>query len=158
MTGRTPAGPADDDRPADIRRVGVVVPAYNEAASIGGCLRSIAAAAAHCPIPVRVIVVADTCTDDTARIARAAGADVIEVHVRNVGLVRAAGCRDVTGDDPGGLWLAHTDADSTVPPDWLTAQLTYAAAGADVTAGTIRVADWREWPAGLHAAYERYYT
>lgn len=53
----------------------IVIPAHDEALVIAATLASLsdATAGAH-----RVLVVADNCVDDTASIARAAGADVIE--------------------------------------------------------------------------------
>jgi glycosyltransferase involved in cell wall biosynthesis len=145
-------------RRVGIRRVGVVIPAYDEAATVGACVRSVAAAAARCPVEVRIVVVADSCSDDTAAVARSAGASVVEVRERNVGRVRAAGCQSVIADGATGLWLAHTDADSTVPPDWLATQLRYAADGADVVAGPVEVDGWDDWPSELRERYDAYYT
>ncbi|MGB5958043.1 glycosyltransferase family 2 protein [Pseudomonas sp.] len=57
--------------------VAVLVPAHDEASIIGATLASI------CPQLKdgdRLLVVADNCTDDTARLARAAGAEVVERH------------------------------------------------------------------------------
>ena len=56
-------------------RVVVLVPAHDEAASIGTTLRALQAQTRR---PDRVVVVADNCTDDTVAIARAAGAEVVE--------------------------------------------------------------------------------
>jgi cellulose synthase/poly-beta-1,6-N-acetylglucosamine synthase-like glycosyltransferase len=53
----------------------VLIPAHDEEACIGGTLASLAAQSHP---PTRVVVVADNCTDDTARVARAAGVDVLE--------------------------------------------------------------------------------
>jgi cellulose synthase/poly-beta-1,6-N-acetylglucosamine synthase-like glycosyltransferase len=53
--------------------VTVLIPAHNEAASIGATLDSLRAQE---PAPDRIVVVADNCTDATAQIARAHGAEV----------------------------------------------------------------------------------
>lgn len=53
----------------------VLIPAHDEMAGIG---RTIASVKAQLRCDDRVIVVADNCSDDTAQIARAAGAEVIE--------------------------------------------------------------------------------
>lgn len=53
--------------------VTVLIPAHNEAASIGATLDSLGA---QVPPPDRIIVVADNCTDATESIARAHGAEV----------------------------------------------------------------------------------
>ncbi|MBI1817060.1 MAG: WecB/TagA/CpsF family glycosyltransferase [Deltaproteobacteria bacterium] len=58
-------------------RLAVLVPARNEAAGIGACLASLVAQL----VPGdRLIVIADNCDDDTAEIARRAGALVLERH------------------------------------------------------------------------------
>jgi glycosyltransferase involved in cell wall biosynthesis len=109
--------------------VAVVVPARDEAALIGRCLQSIG--------NQRVIVVADRCHDDTAAIARALGAEVIEIDEANVGLARAIGC-DAALRDPDVDWLACTDADSVVPANWIEQQLELASFGADAVVATVR--------------------
>lgn len=57
--------------------VTVLIPAHNEAASIGATLTSLGA---QVPAPNRVIVVADNCTDRTEEIAREHGADVFRTE------------------------------------------------------------------------------
>ncbi len=56
-------------------RVAVLIPAHDEAANIGATLRALRQQTRQ---PDRVIVIADNCTDDTAGIARAHGAEVFE--------------------------------------------------------------------------------
>ena len=60
-------------------RLAVVVPAHNEAALIGRCVRSLAAAIATSKraSETRIVVVADNCTDATAARAIEAGASVL---------------------------------------------------------------------------------
>jgi hypothetical protein len=71
--GGTPASPV----PQDPTRILVVVPAHDEAAGIGACLRALARS--HYPQDAyRVLVVADNCTDATAALAREAGVEVLE--------------------------------------------------------------------------------
>ena len=55
----------------------IVVPAHDEAAVIGETLQSLADALGP---NMRVVVVADNCTDSTAALARAAGVEVVERH------------------------------------------------------------------------------
>lgn len=143
-----------------ITAVGVVVPAHDEQQLLPACLRSIEIAAAHPDlrgIAVHVIPVLDACSDDTGAVAPGA----IEIAARNVGLARAAGfdavLRREAGRPPADLWLASTDADSTVPPDWLAEQLVLAAAGAEAVAGTVRVRDWSQQPAGARHRFGRTY-
>ncbi len=96
---------------------------------------------------MHVVPVLDACTDDSG----ACAPDALEVQARNVGVARAAGFAEVlrreAGRPAGQLWLATTDADSTVPADWLAEQLRLARSGAEVVAGTVRVGDWSEQPA-----------
>src|SRR5689334_8695221 len=54
-------------------RIAVVVPAHNEAALIHRTIHSILA---QLPAGARLLVVADNCTDNTADVALAAGAEV----------------------------------------------------------------------------------
>ena len=134
-----------------IAAAGVVVPAHNEADLLPACLAAARlAAGALAPVPVHLVVVADACHDQTAVLARAAGATVLEIGARRVGAARAAGMREVLRHtahlDPGEVWLASTDADTVVPPCWLARQLRYAAAGWDAVVGTVTVADWTEHP------------
>ncbi len=74
LPARKPAGPASPTQPL---RLGVVVPAHNEARLIAACVGSLHAAA----IPaMRIYVVAHNCTDDTADRAEAAGATVLRLN------------------------------------------------------------------------------
>ena len=61
----------------DPARVVVLVPAHDEATGIAAIL---AAQRAAMPAGMRLLVVADNCSDDTAGVARAAGAEVVERH------------------------------------------------------------------------------
>lgn len=56
-----------------------LVPAHNESLLIQDCVRSLTALD-HPPDRMRVVVIADNCTDDTAALARQAGAHVLERH------------------------------------------------------------------------------
>ena len=154
------AEPARDSSPAPIVGVVVVVPARDEQELIERCLASVAEARRRLveerpEARVVVVVVADGCTDDTVRLARAVpGVTVLETSVHNVGLARSAGVEWALaelgrGEGWGGpddgpattadrVWIANTDADSQVPPAWLTSQLDEADAGADVVVGTVR--------------------
>lgn len=128
-----------------IRHVAVVVPAANEERDIGRCLVSIAAARAKLyrrqpDVHAAIIVVLDGCQDGTARIARAFGqARLVTVAAGNVGAARRAGAMAALSDGhrASELWLASTDADSEVPPDWLNAMLAAAQRDAHMVLGTV---------------------
>lgn len=134
--------------------IGVCVPAHDEAQHIGRCLAALAKAARHPALngePVATIVVLDDCRDATATIARQLGVDTLAVTLRNVGLARDQGARQLLAR--GARWLAFTDADSEVAPDWLAAQL---ALEAEVVCGTVAVTDWSAFGALAGALRRRY--
>ncbi|MFG3428003.1 glycosyltransferase [Streptomyces californicus] len=143
--------------------VAVVIPARDEEALLPAALASVRAAAGHPGVgatPVLTVVVADTCTDATAAVARAAGAQVVPVGFRNVGRSRAAGVLTALsffGDVPGPVWIASTDADSTVRPDWLAHQLARAAEGWDAVVGTVTADRWPPGKPHLAVRYHRLY-
>ena len=119
------------------QRIGVVIPARDEEELIGRCLAAVVEAARHVPLPVDITVVADGCLDRTTAVARSfRGVRVIELESSNVGTARAAGAR--TALARGAHWLANTDADSVVPPNWLAHQFALDVAGWDVVIGTVR--------------------
>lgn len=131
-----------------IARVLIVVPARDEAVTVGACIASIAAArealAARVPrVESQLVVVADACVDATAAIARAAGAEVVEIDAASVGEARRAGIEhglagwSGADDQPAATWVAMTDADSTVPRTWLLDHLDAALAGADLHVGRV---------------------
>jgi glycosyltransferase involved in cell wall biosynthesis len=136
-------------------RVVVVVPAHDERDLLPACTAALREAARRVVLPVQLVVVLDACTDGSADVL---GSDVLAVHVdrRNVGAARAGGFSAVALGER--TWCATTDADSTVSPTWLLDQLTHAARGADVVAGTVRVSDWAGHPVGLRQRYGAGYT
>ncbi|WP_265522868.1 glycosyltransferase [Oerskovia flava] len=133
------------------RAVGVVVPVHDEEELLPRCLTALdvavrTARAADPGLVVEVVLVLDACTDRSAQIVSDAGFATLPVTVdaRTVGVARATGVRAALarlaarGVEPGGVWVASTDADSAVPPHWLTHQLDLAREGADVVVGTVR--------------------
>jgi hypothetical protein len=86
---------------------------------------------------------------------------VVEISARNVGAARAAGMtavlRGMPGLDPARVWLATTDADTLVPPRWLSRQIRCASRGWDAILGTVTVTDWAGRPATLAAVFAAHY-
>ena len=120
--------------------IGIVIPAHNEQRYLADCLASILTAATHPGLggePVRILLVLDACTDGSEAIAAAMGVATLPISVRNVGCARAAGADHLLA--AGARWLAFTDADTVVSPDWLIAQLSL---DADAVCGTVSVLDW----------------
>lgn len=134
----------------------VIVPANNEEQLIGLCLRSVGTAASWPGLQgetVLVIVVLDACTDGTAGVAIQSGALLIAVEARNVGIARAEGARVALS--MGARWLAFTDADTVVAPDWLHVQMSLCS---DAVCGTIGVADWGPGGEPLRRHFDATYT
>jgi len=92
-------------------RLTIIIPAFNEAASIADTVRSILAqtVAVH-----RVIVIDDGSTDDTGTAAAAAGAEVIRPP-RNTG--SKAGAQNFALDEVDSEYVMAIDADTTLAPD-----------------------------------------
>jgi glycosyltransferase involved in cell wall biosynthesis len=146
-----------------VELVAVVVPAHNEEATIGRCLESVARSLDHPQvreIPAIVITVLDDCSDRTGdrvvtRIHPPTA--VIEIRAGNVGMARSIGFQAAldagAGLPPETIWLATTDADSTVPTDWMARQLAWRSRGAQAIAGTVRVATWNEQTPPVMRAY-----
>ncbi|BFG80623.1 glycosyltransferase [Paraburkholderia terrae] len=136
--------------------LGIVIPAHNEERFLPACLRAIRRAARHPGLngeEVAVMVVLDACTDRSTLVAARSGVSAISIGARNVGVARAAGASAMLGK--GARWLAFTDADSRVAPDWLVAQL---ALKAEAVCGVISVDDWREHDAATREAFYRSYV
>ncbi|AET91597.1 glycosyl transferase family protein [Burkholderia sp. YI23] len=134
----------------------IVIPAHNEAAQIGACVAAARRAADHHQLlgeAARVIVVLDSCTDETGAIARSLGADVTCVDARNVGMARAHGAERALA--LGARWLAFTDADTSVAEDWLVRQLDCCA---DAVCGVIGVHDWSPHIGAVREHFGQTYT
>jgi hypothetical protein len=152
----------------EIDQVGVVVPAHNEAQGLPRCLLGLAAAANAADVPVFVVVVLDSCTDDSAAVAAGVLAQVclpavcITSDAATVGGARRDGVRHLLQEmswvGPARLWITTTDADSVVPPNWLHGHVRHARAGAEIVAGTVDVDDWSSWPAEVGDRYRSQYA
>lgn len=126
----------------------VVIPARDEELLLPACLDSVTGAmmaleSAHPGLECRVFVVLDSCLDASAEVvARRADVTAVAVQAGSVGAARAAGVEAAATWAatlaPGRLWVANTDADSTVPLDWLVNQVGFASEGHDLVVGTVR--------------------
>jgi glycosyltransferase involved in cell wall biosynthesis len=138
--------------------IGVVIPAHNEEVCLGACLMAVLAAARHPALqgePVRVVIVLDDCDDGSLMVVQAHPVDVLQVQARNVGAARAAGASHLL--QAGARWLAFTDADTVVSPDWLVAQL---GLGTQAVCGSVEVGDWTphgERSEAVRGHFERHY-
>jgi len=122
--------------------IAVIVPVHNEEQTLALCLNALSVASRY-PLlfsqEVKVIVVLDNCTDASKEIALACNVSMIEISVSSVGAARAAGAAYAIAC--GAYWLANTDADTVVAPDWLWQQLRLKA---EVVCGTVGVVDWSD--------------
>ncbi len=113
------ASPRPGHRPPAAGRVIVVIPAHDEAATIGSTLRSLAAQTMP---PDEMVVICDNCTDDTAAVSRQAGADRVMTSVdntaRKAGALNQALARLLPGLEADDLVLVM-DADSRLSQDWI---------------------------------------
>ncbi|SER25832.1 glycosyltransferase [Actinokineospora terrae] len=148
-----------------ITAVAIAVPARDERDRIRACLRAIVAAARALPPTTAwaLCLVADRCSDDTARIAESEldGLPALVVHNsvdHPLGTIRDLGLRHAQAllgnNDPARTWLLSTDADTTVPITWLTSLLRLAAKGTHAIAGTTRL----DHPAAPTTAAARRYA
>jgi lipopolysaccharide/colanic/teichoic acid biosynthesis glycosyltransferase/GT2 family glycosyltransferase len=92
--------------------ISVIIPAYNGAQTIEGCIRALQRQVTA--EAVEIIVVDDASTDDTAAVAAAAGARVVSQGKLGKSGSRNAGARAAQGEI-----LLFTDADCEPLPDWV---------------------------------------
>jgi glycosyltransferase involved in cell wall biosynthesis len=91
-----------------------LIPAYNEAATVGAVVRSVHDKAPFCD----TLVVNDGSTDDTAGRARAAGSDVLELPF-NLGIGGAVQAGFVYANENGYDCMAQVDGDGQHDPSEL---------------------------------------
>jgi cellulose synthase/poly-beta-1,6-N-acetylglucosamine synthase-like glycosyltransferase len=122
-------------------RLAIVIPAHNEAGLIGRCVASIAASASS-PGYREIVVVADNCTDETARLAAEAGARVLvrqnaELRGKGYALHLAFDQLLTEGFDA----FLVVDADSMVSPNLVSEVVSRLGAGASAVQCRYRVAN-----------------
>ena len=125
----------------------VLIPAKDEEDLLPRCLQSVLEAcdALEGKATWDVVVAVDRSVDGTFAIAETMlGSEgvAIRVDAGSVGVARAAAASVALQrqtQETSTIWLANTDADCWVPPDWLCAQLELAEAGAEAVAGIIDV-------------------
>lgn len=146
-----------------ISAIGVVIPARDEQELIGSCLDALTRAISEVDVPVLAVVVLDSCLDGSELVvARYPAISIAVTDVSSVGQARRLGTSIVLGElsefSPASIWLANTDADSTVPADWLVGQLALAADGWDAVVGTVAVADWTPHHPSVSTRWEAEYV
>jgi glycosyltransferase involved in cell wall biosynthesis len=161
------------------RAVGIVLPVHNEERMLRSSLNALDAAASLLgdDFPSHIVIVLDNCRDDSATVARrwiknrAAGrkgrsvlskpVTVLTIDAGNVGSARRVGCafalHSFRGTPADNIWLATTDADSTVPVHWLVQQVTKHDLGVDIWSGSVTVLDWIQRQSGTAGAWGEKY-
>jgi glycosyltransferase involved in cell wall biosynthesis len=141
----------------------MVVPAHNEEDLVERCITSLQQIDYNGPSII--VVVADDCSDGTVRLARSILGKqgvVAETTFRNVGRARGLGSaialEELRQLHPGGqLWLANTDADSCVSPQWVKQQLLLADAGFHAVAGVVDLDSFADFPPGFEQRFAESY-
>lgn len=107
----------------------VVIPAFNEEKYLPNYLPTVLASLRHWESGSgalgEVVVVDNSSTDDTARVARGLGARVVDETVRNIAVARNTGAAAASG-----RYLFFTDADVALPLEAITAAAALMADGA----------------------------
>ena len=98
-----------------MKRVGIVIPMFNESRHIGRTLTAARHAAREAGVECQLIVVDNGSSDDSPRIARALGAQVLIQPGLTIGGLRNRGAAACDCE-----WLAFLDADIEVPENWLS--------------------------------------
>lgn len=127
--------------------VAVVIPARDEEELLASCLSSVVLsagvlAAEHPHVELQIFVVLDSCHDASADIvAQYEHVEAVVVQLGCVGAARAAGVEAAaernSHREASRLWIANTDADSTVPASWLTSQVACAKLGHELVVGMV---------------------
>jgi hypothetical protein len=118
--------------PSNIQAIGIVILARNQAAAIAKCIAGLFAANSYTGWhhSLWIVVVADACTDETAKAARSAlGAfgQVLEICARSAQAAHQLGASVVMEHfrhvPRHTLLLTSADAAAELPRDWIDAQL-----------------------------------
>lgn len=120
-------------------RLAVVIPAHDEGATLVQCLNSLHAQT-YPKALTRVVVIADNCADDTAAVARSAGAEVLIRHDedrRGKGHALRWAFDRILSDEPAVDAVVVVDADSLADEHML------AALAARATRGRVVQADYQ---------------
>ncbi|MFM6849218.1 MAG: glycosyltransferase [Terrabacter sp.] len=132
--------------PAPVTHVHVVVPVHDEEELLPRALAALAEAtrrlsATRPEVSVDVTAVLDACRDTSAAVVSDhPWVRHVAIGRNNVGAARRAGIAVATAHLPHDRhrhWVASTDADCVVGPDWLVDHVRLADAGADLVTGTV---------------------
>jgi glycosyltransferase involved in cell wall biosynthesis len=151
--------------------VGVCLPVHNEQDTLPETLAALTLAIHNLVdtgVACRLAVVLDDCSDGSEGLVRqwtSEATDIVALVVNcsahNVGVARQTGClaliESCASLDLSQIWLATTDADSEVPPQWLTHQVECMSKKIDFWAGRVEVSDWSDRHPGTTQLWNRAY-
>jgi cellulose synthase/poly-beta-1,6-N-acetylglucosamine synthase-like glycosyltransferase len=115
-----------------VRSLAIVVPAHNEGTVIERCVVSLFKCTRPENVDVRLIVIADNCSDDTPEISRRVGAEVlvrIEPDRKGKGFALRFAFERLLREGTDAILIV--DADSVVDPNLLTETIRWLDSGAD---------------------------
>jgi glycosyltransferase involved in cell wall biosynthesis len=115
-------------------RYSIVIPAYNEAQWLPGCLAAVKDAMESVAAKGEIVVVDNNSTDETADIARESGARLVFESVNQISRARNAGAQAARGN-----FLVFLDADTLLPAELLIEALDNLESG-DCCGGGVMVA------------------
>lgn len=92
-------------------KISVVIPVYNEEKYIKSCLESLKKQEVA---PDEVIIVDNNCRDNTVAIVKEFNVTIVPENKQGIAAARNCGFSAATGDI-----IARTDADASLPPDWI---------------------------------------
>lgn len=121
-------------------RISFVIPAHNEEQALPATLAGIQQAAQALGLKYEIIVVADSCSDRTVELARAAGGRVLEVKHRQIAATRNSGGR--AAEAP---YLFFIDADTQVRADVLQGALRALENGAAAGGALVKLDEPLAW-------------
>jgi cellulose synthase/poly-beta-1,6-N-acetylglucosamine synthase-like glycosyltransferase len=126
--------PRASQLPGIFRSIAIVVPAHNEATVIERCIVSLSQCTRPEDVDVRIVVIADNCTDDTSDVASRVGAEVLvrtEPARMGKGFALRFAFESLLREGIDAVLIV--DADSTVDANLLTETIRWLDSGADGT-------------------------
>src|SRR5690606_2130305 len=145
-----------------MKKIGVVIPACNEEAYIEHCLLALKTAqleffqsleSVESLFEIKILVVLDTCTDQTAQKVQKMAVESIQCDFQCVGKTRHLGIQQLIAQ--GCDWICCTDADSRVQPDWFKVMLEHQPT--EVICGVVELDEWDHLSPGTRFKYLSHY-
>lgn len=137
-------------------KIGVVIPAFNEQEYLERCLIALHHALTQChdlALEIEVLVVLDSCSDRSLDIVKTFKVNYLECAFQCVGQTRDLGIRYFI--EKGMQWIACTDADSEVAPDWFIQQSLHQPT--DVICGVVEIQHWQHLSDHVRQDYLNHY-